>query len=91
MEIPITTIQLRTIILEAAELGAIIALTRVGKLPPYLNKRQAYRRYGKKNIEQWLAEGQLSMRNDGGRTTNWRIDRIEIEAIVRGLELWRQL
>lgn len=39
MEIPLTTLQLRTIVREAAELGAIIALVRTGKLPSYLNAR----------------------------------------------------
>jgi hypothetical protein len=91
MEIPLTNHQLRTIIREAAELGAIIALTRTGKLPPYLKKNEAFRRYGKRNVEEWLAKGELSLRSDGGGTAAWRIDRIEIEAIVRGLEIWRQL
>ncbi|PAW95734.1 hypothetical protein CKK33_17090 [Mucilaginibacter sp. MD40] len=91
MEIPLTTQQLRTIVREAAELGAIIALTRTGKLPPYLKKREAYRRYGRRNIDQMLAKGELSIRSDGNHSAAWRIDRIEIEAIVRGLEIWRQL
>ncbi|EHQ30917.1 LOW QUALITY PROTEIN: hypothetical protein Mucpa_6868 [Mucilaginibacter paludis DSM 18603] len=90
MEIPLTTLQLRTIVREAAELGAIIALVRTGKLPSYLN-REAYRRYGRRTIEQLLAKGELGIRSDGNHSAAWRIDRIEIEAIVRGLEIWRQL
>lgn len=91
MDKPLTNQQLRTIVREAAELGAIIALVRTGKLPPYLKKREAYRRYGRRYVEQLLADGELSMRGDGNHSAAWRIDRIEIEAIVRGLEIWRQL
>jgi hypothetical protein len=36
MEFQITPHQLKKIICEAAELGAIMALTRAGKLRPYL-------------------------------------------------------
>lgn len=91
METPLTNQQLQTIVREAAELGAIIALIRTGKLPPYLKKREAYRRYGRSYVEQLLAKGELSIRSDGNHSAAWRIDRIEIEAIVRGLEIWRQL
>lgn len=91
MENLLSAHQLRTIIREAAELGAIIALIRTGKLPPYLKKREAYRRYGKRYIEQLLASGELSIRSDGNHSAAWRIDRIEIEATVRGLDIWRQL
>lgn len=87
----ISTAQLRLIIRESAELGAIIALTETGKLSPYLKKREAQRKYGKGKVEGWLASGQLTIRSDGNATAAWRIDRLEIEAIVRGLELWRQL
>ncbi|WP_243770611.1 MULTISPECIES: hypothetical protein [Mucilaginibacter] len=91
MENLLSAHQLRTIVRQAAELGAIIALIRTGKLPPYLKKREAYRRYGRRYIEQLLASGELSIRSDGNNSAAWRIDRIEIEAIVRGLEIWRQL
>ncbi|WCT13345.1 hypothetical protein [Mucilaginibacter jinjuensis] len=91
MEIALNNQQLRTIVHEAAELGAIVALIHTGKLPPYLKKREAYRRYGRRYIEQLLDLGQLSIRGDGNNSAAWRIDRIEIEAIVRGLEIWRQL
>lgn len=91
MEVPLTNQQLRTIIRQAAEFGAIIALIQTGKLPPYLKKREAYRRYGRRYVEQLLANGELTIRGDGNHSAAWRIDRIEIEAIVRGLEIWRQL
>ncbi|NHA02520.1 hypothetical protein G7092_01865 [Mucilaginibacter sp. HC2] len=91
MENLLSAQQLRTIVREAAELGAIIALVRTGKIPPYLKKREAYRRFGKCYIERLLAKGELTIRSDGNHSAAWRIDRIEIEAIARGLEIWRQL
>lgn len=91
MEVPLTNQQLLTIVRQAAELGAIIALIQTGKLPPYLKKREAYRRYGRSFIEKLLEKGDLTVRSDGNHSAAWRIDRIEIEAIVRGLEIWHQL
>lgn len=91
MEVQLTNQQLRTIVRQSAELGAIIVLIQTGKLTPYLKKREAYRRYGRRYIEQLLIRGELSIRGDGNHSAAWRIDRVEIEAIVRGLEIWRQL
>jgi hypothetical protein len=91
MEFEISPRQLRNIIREAAELGALIALTDTGKLKPYLKKREASRRFGEGKVNQWLAEGKLTVRKDGTSTAAWRIDRIEIEAIVKGMEIWRNL
>jgi hypothetical protein len=91
MEFQITPHQLKKIICEAAELGAIMALTRAGKLRPYLKKAEAFRSYGRANVEKWLAEGQLTIRKDGNESAAWRIGRLEVEAIVKSMAIWQQL
>lgn len=91
MEFEISPFQLKNIIREAAELGALIALTRTGKLKPYLKKREAYAHFGESQVNRWIAEGKITVRKDGTQTAAWRIDRIEIEAIIKGMEIWRNL
>ena len=82
----------RQLLLQAgAELGAIIALIKVGKLKPYITKAEAYRLYGRKNIERWLDEGLLTPRKDGYHSAGWRIDRLEAELIVKAHFLLQHL
>jgi hypothetical protein len=80
MDFQISSHQLKIIIQEAAEIGAIQALTKVGKLKPYLKKSEAFRKYGRANIENWVAKGLLTIRKDGDHSAVWRIDRMEVES-----------
>jgi len=91
MDIQISTHQLKIIIQEAAEMGAVIALTKTGKLKPYLKKSEAFRRYGRANVEKWIAQGWITVRKDGDQSDPWRIDRIEVEAIAKSIGLFRFL
>lgn len=91
MEFNISSHQLKLIIQESAEMGAIQALTKVGKLKPYLKKSEAFRKYGRANIENWAEKGLITVRKDGDHSAVWRIDRIEVEAIVKSLTLLRNL
>ena len=83
----ISTFQLEKIIKITAELGAVIALIRAGKLKPYLKKSEAFRLYGRSNLEHWIEEGLITPRKDGGQSASWRIDRIELESIVKSRQL----
>jgi len=74
-----------------AELGAMQALISTGKLKPYITKAQAFRLYGRKNIERWLNEGLLTPRKDGDHSAGWRIDRLELELIVKARFLLQHL
>lgn len=91
MDFQISTHQLKIIIQEAAEMGAIMALDKVGKLKPYLKKSEAFRKYGRNNVEHWIDEGLITIRKDGNHSAAWRIDRLEIEAIVRSIAILRYL
>ena len=74
-----------------AELGAMISLIKTGQIKPYITKAQAGRLYGRKNIERWLDEGLLSPRKDGNHSAGWRIDRFELELIVKARFLLQHL
>ncbi|MGF7079726.1 hypothetical protein [Mucilaginibacter sp. UYCu711] len=86
MLLEISPYQLKQLWALAAALGAQIALVRTGQLKPYLSKAEAYRLYGRKNIEAWIREGMLTPRKDGDHSASWRLDRIEAETIVHAIK-----
>ncbi|MEJ6979763.1 hypothetical protein WG906_04835 [Pedobacter sp. P351] len=91
MNIEISTFLLQLIIEQAAELGAIRALVKTGKLKPYLKKSEACRQFGRANIEHWIENGLLTPRKDGNNSAAWRIERLEVEVISRSIYLLRYL
>jgi hypothetical protein len=83
MDIQISTRQLQFLLQEAAEMGASLALARTGMIKPYLKKAEAFRLYGRNKVERWIEEGLITPRKDGNHSACWRIDRLEIEALVK--------
>lgn len=79
--------QLTRIADAAAELGAIQALILAGRLKPYLKKSEAFRLYGRKHVERWIADGSITPRKDGNHSAAWRIDRMEIAALAAAIQL----
>ncbi|MET3981727.1 hypothetical protein ABIB62_004344 [Mucilaginibacter sp. UYP25] len=86
MNILLTSHQLGLLLRDAAEMGANLALSKTGRIKPYLNKSEAFRLYGRKNIERWIEQGLITSRKDGDRSATWRIDRTEAEAIRKSLD-----
>ena len=78
MNILLTPFQLQKLLVDASELGAILALTKIGKIKPYLKKSEAFKR---RNVENWILGGLVTPRKDGNHSAAWRIDRIEIETV----------
>jgi hypothetical protein len=91
MEIQINIYTLEKLLAEAAEMGAKAALSRIGKLRPYLKKAEAFRLYGRRNVEHWITEGLVTARKDGDHSASWRIERLEIEAVCKAKNLIRFL
>ena len=85
MEIP--NFQLEQILSLGAELGAITTLIQIGELKPYLKKSEAFRLYGRKNIEHWINKGWVTPRKDGEASAAWRLSRLEIEVLVKAIAL----
>jgi len=71
----------------AAELGALQALISIGHIKPYLKKSEAYRLYGRKQVDKWTNEGLVKIRKDGDYSAAWRIDRMEIASLAKTIEL----
>ncbi len=87
MDIQISSYHLGVLLQEAAEMGAKLALTRTGKLKPYLKKSEAFRLYGRKEVELWIAVGLIKPRKDGDHSATWRIDRMELDAVSKSSDL----
>jgi len=83
----LSAIQLESIINEAAELGAIAALTKTGTIKPYLKKSEAFKAYGRNRVEHWLEAGLITPRKDGNYSAAWRLDRIELEALSKSIKI----
>jgi hypothetical protein len=79
----ISPILIRLLLQQGAELGATHALIKTDLLKPYLKQKEAFRLYGRKNIERWMDEGLVTLRKDGTDSAAWRIDRLELEIIVK--------
>lgn len=57
---------LREIMEKASFLGATQALVSVNKIPQYISKAEAYRRFGgRRKVEKWIVEGILKVRTAG--------------------------
>jgi hypothetical protein len=83
----ISPIQLEQIIKEAAELGALTALIKAGKIKPYLKKSEAFKIYGRNKVEHWLEAGLITPRKDGDYSAAWRLERVELEALSKSIKL----
>ena len=82
----ISKMQLKSMLEDAAELGGLFALIKVGKSKPYLKKSEAFRIYGRANVERWIEQGLITPRKDGYHSAAWRIDRMEVESIVKSVQ-----
>jgi hypothetical protein len=83
MEITISSHTLRALLADAAELGATAALCKIGSLKPFLSKQEAYKLYGRANVDRWIMEGHVVANKDGDHSAKCRIDRVQIETIAK--------
>jgi len=85
MEIP--NFQLEQILTLGSELGAVTALVQSRQIKPYLKKSEAYKLYGRKNIERWIDGHLITPRKDGEASAAWRLSRLEIEILTKAIKL----
>lgn len=83
MILPQTEIEFRNALIDAANIGAIKALSEIGAIKPFLKLREAQRLYGTSVVNRWIKEGLINPIKDGNRTASVRIDRVQIEAVAR--------
>ena len=75
--------QLRTMLTDAAELGGKKALISIGKLSPTISKAEAYRLYGRAQVDRWIDERLIIPQKDGENTSRVRLDRMRLETIAK--------
>lgn len=66
---------------QAVEVGASRALMDSGAMPSSINKSQAYRLYGRSNIDRWILEGVLEPLSD--QSHKILFDKALLEAIAQ--------
>ena len=91
MDLIISDQHLSSLLEKAAEMGAKHALCNIGKLKPYLKKSEAFRLFGRKHVERWIAADLITPRKDGDHSAAWRIDRLELEALQNAVEILHYL
>ena len=75
-------------ILQLKQMQAIIevAVSKIavdcGLRKPYLSLNQAYKKYGRKTVNRWIAEKRITVIRDGTGTSKCRIKREEIELVA---------
>jgi len=72
--------QLKAIIEDATETATIRTLCAVGLLKPDMTKAEAYRIYGRAQVDRWITEGLIEPVQDGVKT-KIRLDRIKLESL----------
>lgn len=83
MNITISLTELRALLIDAREIAANNALSGAGLLKPFLNKSEAFKSYGRSDVERWLKEGLLHpVRNSSGKV-KWRFNRTELDSVAR--------
>ncbi len=82
MDVLLTLDELSKIIADASELGAKRALISTGALKAFLSASQAYKIYGRSNVDRWIKEGLISPQKDGDKNTAVRLDRMLLESIA---------
>lgn len=68
------------LMLDIAELASLKTRIEDDKLSPDLSKKEAERKYGVVNVNRWIKEHLIDIRQDG-KNCKYRIDRLQIEAV----------
>lgn len=62
----------------AVTIAVTEVLGRTGAIKPTLDKNEAYRIYGRSNVDRWIEKKMVSKRQ-AGRNMKWQLDRAELE------------
>lgn len=66
----------------AAEQGTSNALAESGQLQDQLSKAEAYRLYGRGNVDRWISEGLISPTITKGESSRKCLNRKKLEAVA---------
>jgi len=59
-----------------------MALAKAGAMPTFLTKAEAYRLYGRSDVDRWIAEGLLHPAADCGKNQKKCIDREKLAQVA---------
>lgn len=91
MELQVSIYTLEKLLLKAAEMGPGLRFRGLGKLKPFLKKAEAFRLYGRSNVEHWITQGPITALKDGDHLASLGIEWLEIEAVCKARNLIRYL
>lgn len=66
----------------AVEQGTSNALAESGQLQDQIGKAEAYRLYGRGNVDRWISEGLISLSVRKGKISLKYLDREKLEAVA---------
>ena len=66
----------------ATEAAAQKALEETAVLQDKISKSEAYRLYGRSNVDRWILEGLIVLQSANGKILHKCIDRVKLEAIA---------
>lgn len=76
--------QIQELMTDCMELGAKKALVATGVLSQTVSKSEAIRIADSRSlIERWIKEGLLGAHQDGGKTSKLRIDRLQLDILLK--------
>lgn len=75
-------IELTNLPKSAVTAGVEKALEESGTLPTHLAKREAYRLYGRSDVDRWISEKLLPVTTDLARNNKKLIERKQLEAVA---------
>ncbi len=82
MFIDCTPGQFQELIANAVNIGYQKALVENGQLKAYLSKADAYRKYGRRQVDRWIREKLVTKVKDGTNSSSIRLDRTELETVA---------
>lgn len=82
ISLPTTETEFRNALVDAAEVGAQKALINVGVLSATIKLADAYRLYGRRQVDAWIEARLIDPIKDGSRNCSVRIDRVQITGVA---------
>lgn len=74
--------KLTELLREAVRKGCNTALTQNSHTRASISKANAYRLYGRRNVDRWISEGLIGLLPDQGRTPKKCLSRKKLDAIA---------
>lgn len=83
MQVVFQLYEVKNLLADAAELGAKKALIDAGLVKPFISASQAHRKYGRRVVDRWIADGHITPFKDGSKNSTVRLDRLILETLSK--------